>query len=132
MDLRWGGANTLAQALMDLKARHSEEETARAVARLRVYSISDLDDRGQWIRREFPQLFWVGMPSTQNGEEYYYAMWTGISSDVYHGSGTGADTSLVTNEWLDRNIRTKRAPSGRCIRSSCSLWKAIRRVFLDC
>ena len=108
----WGGANTLAQALMDLRATNSGEETARVVARLRVYSISDQDDAGPWIRSEFPALFYVVMPSSQNGEEYYYATWTGISGDVYYRNGAGADTTLVTNEWLDRNIRAK-SPLGK-------------------
>jgi len=54
----------------------------------------------------------VVMPSSQNGEEYYYATWTGISGDVYYRNGAGADTALVTNEWLDRNIRSK-GPLGK-------------------
>jgi hypothetical protein len=108
----WGGANTLAQALMDLRASHSPEETDRLVTRLRVYSISDQDDAGPWIRREFPSLFYIVMPSPQNGEEYYYATWTGISGDLYYRDGAGADTSLVTNEWLDKNIRSK-GPLGK-------------------
>ncbi|MGA9071051.1 MAG: DUF1593 domain-containing protein, partial [Terracidiphilus sp.] len=40
----WGGANTLAQALMDLRASKPPTEVARLVAKLRVYSISDQDD----------------------------------------------------------------------------------------
>ena len=64
----WGGANTLAQALFDVRATRSAEELARFVARLRVYSISDQDDAGPWIRREFPALFYVVKPSPPNGE----------------------------------------------------------------
>jgi hypothetical protein len=103
----WGGANTLAQALIDLRTAHTPPDLERLVARLRVYSISDQDDAGQWIRGEFPSLFYIVMPSPQNGEEYYYAAWTGISGDIYYRNGAGADTSLVTNEWLDKNIRSK-------------------------
>jgi hypothetical protein len=108
----WGGSNTLAQALMDLRASHTPEETATLVGRLRVSSISDQDDAGPWMRREFPGLFWVGMPSTPTSGEYYYATWTGISGDVYYRNGAGADTRLVTNEWLDENIRSK-GPLGK-------------------
>ena len=53
----WGGADTLAQALMDVRATRSQTEFAKFVAKLRVYSISDQDDAGPWIRREFPDLF---------------------------------------------------------------------------
>jgi hypothetical protein len=103
----WGGVNTLAQALMDLRARHTPEEMNRLVSRLRVSSISDQDDAGPWIRREFPSLNYVVKPSPPNGEEYYDATWTGISGDLYYRNGAGADTSLVTNEWLETNIRAK-------------------------
>ncbi len=103
----WGGANTLAQALMDVRASRSPRELAKFVAKLRVYSISDQDDAGPWIRKEFPGLFYVVRPSPANGEEYYYATWTGISGDVYYRNGEGADSSTVTNEWLDANIRSK-------------------------
>jgi len=108
----WGGANTLAQALMDLRATKTAEETARVVARLRVYTISDQDDAGAWIRREFPALLYIAMPSTQDGGDYSYATWTGISGDLYYRNSDGADTSLVTNEWLERNIRSK-GPLGK-------------------
>jgi Protein of unknown function (DUF1593) len=75
----WGGVNTLAQALIDLRATHSPAEMEELIAHLRVSSISDQDDAGPWIRREFPTLFYVVKPSSPNGEEYYYATWTGIS-----------------------------------------------------
>jgi hypothetical protein len=108
----WGGANTLAQALIDLRAAHTPDETAKLIARLRISSVSDQDDAGPWIRREFPSLFYVVMPSAPNGEDYYYATWTGISGDLYYRNGAGADSSLVTNEWLDANIRAK-GPLGK-------------------
>ena len=108
----WGGANTLAQALIHMRATRSKAELSQLVARFRVYSISDQDDAGPWIRREFPSLFYIVQPSTQNAEEYYYATWTGISGDVYYRNCSGADTSTVTNEWLDTNIRSK-GPLGK-------------------
>jgi hypothetical protein len=108
----WGGANTLAQALLEVRTKRSAAELARFVARLRVYSISDQDDAGPWIRREFPDLFYIVQPSTPTGGEYYYATWTGISGDIYYRNGAGADTTTVTNEWLDTNIRSK-GPLGK-------------------
>lgn len=108
----WGGANTLAQALMDLRASRSPEAMGTLVARLRVTSISDQDDAGPWLRREFPALFYVVMPSRPNSDNYYLATWTGISGDLYYRNCEGANTSIVTNDWLDRNIRAK-GPLGR-------------------
>jgi hypothetical protein len=108
----WGGANTLAQALIDLRSSKTQEEMRTLVARLRVYSISDQDDAGPWIRREFPELFYIVTPSRPNSDDYYHATWTGISGDVYYRNSDGADTSLVTNEWLEQNIRSK-GPLGK-------------------
>jgi len=108
----WGGANTLAEALQQVRAGRGPKEVEKFVAKLRVYSISDQDDAGPWIRREFPDLFYIVMPSTPTGEESYYATWTGISGDVYYRNGAGADGTTVTNEWLDANIRNK-GPLGK-------------------
>jgi len=107
----WGGANTLAQALMDLRGSHTPDEMTKLVGRLRVSAISDQDDAGPWIRREFPTLFWIGMPSTPTSGEYYAATWTGISGDAYYRNGAGADFTTVTNEWLETNIR--KGPLGK-------------------
>ncbi len=103
----WGGANTLAQALLHVRATRSPAETDKFVEKLRVYSISDQDDAGAWMRREFPNLFYIVQPSNQTGAEYYYATWTGISGDVYYRNCAGASTATVTNEWLDANVRSK-------------------------
>ena len=108
----WGGSNTLAQALIHLRTTRPHDEVDKFVAKLRVFGISDQDDAGFWIRREFPDLFYVVEPSSQAGDEYYYATWTGISGDIYYRNGAGADTSTVTNEWLDTNIRSK-GPLGK-------------------
>ena len=102
----WGGANTLAQALLHARGTRSPDALGKLVAKLRIYSISDQDDAGPWIRREFPGLFYIVKPSPPNSEEYASATWTGISGDVFYRF-PGADTSLVTNEWLDKNIRSK-------------------------
>jgi len=108
----WGGANTLAQALLHVRATRPTGEADRFVGKIRVYSITDQDDTGPWIRREFPNLFYIVQPSTQKGDDYYYATWTGISGDVYYRNGAGADSTIVTNEWLDANIRSK-GPMGK-------------------
>jgi len=102
----WGGANTLAQALIHVRDTRTPAEVDKFVAKLRVSSISDQDDAGPWMRREFPKLFYIVKPSPPDGEEYQSATWTGISGDLYYRM-PGADTSLVTNEWLDKNIRSK-------------------------
>jgi hypothetical protein len=108
----WGGANTLAQTLQQVRDTRPAVALNKFVQALRVYSISDQDDAGPWIRREFPNLFYIVQPTTPTGAEYYYATWTGISGDAYYRSGSGADFTTVTNEWLDTNIRSK-GPLGK-------------------
>jgi hypothetical protein len=108
----WGGANTLAQALLHVRATRAAAETEAFVSKLRVRSISDQDDAGPWVRREFPALFYVVEPSSPDSGDYLYATWTGISGDVYYRNGDGADGSTVTNEWLDKNVRAK-GPLGK-------------------
>jgi len=108
----WGGANTLAEALMHARASLDAAAFDALVSKLRVYSISDQDDAGPFIRREFPKLFYIVKPSPPNSEEYASATWTGISGDVYYRNCAGADGSTVTNQWLDTHIRRK-GPLGK-------------------
>ena len=103
----WGGPNVLAQALWKVRSTRPAEALDRFVAKLRVYTISDQDDSGPWIRREFPTLFYVTSPGFSAGGAYHHATWSGISGDYFHGRFAGADFTLVTNEWLDRNVRRK-------------------------
>ncbi len=108
----WGGPNVLAQALWKVRATRSPAELATFVAKLRVYTISDQDDSGPWIRKNFPQLFYIASPGIHAGGAYHYATWSGISGDQFHARFTGADFSIVSNEWLDTHIRKNKGPLG--------------------
>lgn len=103
----WGGPNVLAQALWKIRETRSKEEVNKFVSRIRVYTISDQDDSGPWIRKEFPELFYIVSPGFSSGGAYHHATWSGISGDYFHARCAGADFTIVTNEWLDRNIRRK-------------------------
>src|SRR4030043_593075 len=46
----WGGPNTLAQALYKISQTKPEAEAEKLVKKLRVYTISDQDDSGIWMR----------------------------------------------------------------------------------
>jgi hypothetical protein len=108
----WGGPNVLAQALWKVRATRSAEDLARFVSKLRVYTISDQDNSGPWIRKTFPDLFYIASPGMHDGGAYHFATWSGISGDKFHGRFTGADFSLVDNPWLDENIRNNHGPLG--------------------
>lgn len=108
----WGGANTLAQALFDARKERSPEAMKNLVAKLRVYTISDQDDSGPWLRREFPDLFYVVSPSTTDWREYWRATWTGIAGDRHYKNGPGHKFHLVDNPWIEKNIIHKHGPLG--------------------
>jgi hypothetical protein len=103
----WGGPNLLAQALWKVRATRSPEELTKFVAKLRVYAISDQDNSGPWIRKSFPNLFYIVTPGVNAGGGFHHATWIAIGGDRFHGRFGGADFSLVTNEWLDQHIRSK-------------------------
>jgi hypothetical protein len=125
----WGGANTLAQALLHARATRQAPAMDALVSKLRVYSISDQDDAGPWLRREFPTLHYVAMPSTPDGDQYAYATWTGISGDRFYKNGSGADFSTFTREWVDANIRAK-GPLGGMYPHPCCIHEGDTPSFL--
>jgi hypothetical protein len=99
----WGGANVLAQALWKVRESRPPQQVDAFITKLRVYTISDQDDAGPWIRRNFPKLFWIG--SIHGFSEYYSATWWGISGEHFFNSEVGADFTKVSHEWLAENIR---------------------------
>ena len=105
--LVWGGPNCLAQALWKVKNTRTQEQVDAFVKKLRVYTISDQDDSGPWIRKNFKDLFYIASPGFHRLGGYHYATWSGISGDKFHGRFAGANFEIVDNPWLDKNIRCK-------------------------
>ncbi len=99
----WGGVNTLAQALYRLRAEKSPAELDRLIAKLRVYTISDQDDAGPWIRKNFPKLFYIVTP----GGNYGAATWSAIHTVI-----PGIDNTTISNKWLAENIQQGHGPLG--------------------
>ncbi len=108
----WGGPNVLAQALLKIRASRSPEALERFVSKLRVYTVSDQDNSGPWIRKSFTNLFYIASPGFHPLGGYHNATWTGISGDNFSGRFTGADFNIVDNPWLDEHIRRK-GPLGK-------------------
>ena len=108
----WGGANCLAQAIWDVKYNRSSEQLDAFVSKLRVYTISDQDNSGRWMRITFPNLFYIVTPSEVGHHEYYKATWTGISGDRQYKNGPFHKFELVDNPWLEQNIIKGHGPLG--------------------
>jgi hypothetical protein len=98
----WGGPNTLAQALYRIRKARSPADVDRLVAKLRVYTISDQDDTGIWLRTEFPTLFYIVSPGG-----YAHSTWGAINAVV-----EGIDNTTISNAWLARNIQQGHGPLG--------------------
>lgn len=114
----WGGANTLAQALWQIRSTRSAADVERIVSKLRVYTISDQDDAGPWLRREFPTLHYIVTPG--DGNDYYIATWTGIAGDEFYRNGQGADFTTVSETWVNEHIR-KKGPLGAFYPQPCCI-----------
>ncbi len=99
----WGGSNTLAQALYKIEHTKSAAEAKRLIAKLRVYTISDQDDSGLWIRNNFPDLFYVVTP----GDDYGSATWSAINTFI-----RGINNEKISNGWIKKNIQQGHGPLG--------------------
>jgi hypothetical protein len=99
----WGGVNTLAQSLYKIKETKSETEFKKLISKLRVYTISDQDDSGIWIRKNVPDLFYIVSP----GDDYGSATWSAINSYV-----NGVNNDEISNNWLVQNIQQNHGPLG--------------------
>jgi Cellulose-binding Sde182, nucleoside hydrolase-like domain/Cellulose-binding protein Sde0182, C-terminal domain len=111
----WGGANCLAQALWKVKETRTEDEINKFVSKIRVYTISDQDNSGPWIRNTFHDLFYIVSPGfSENGAySYFYATWIGISGERRYNFLSGADKYIIDNEWVDANIQNNHGPLGK-------------------
>lgn len=98
----WGGPNTLAQALYKIRESRTEKEAKRLIGKLRVYTISDQDDSGIWMRRNFPDLFYIVSPGG-----YGSSTWSAINS-----VGPGIRNEVISNAWLAKNIQQGHGPLG--------------------
>jgi len=110
----WGGPNCLAQALWKVKNTRSEEEVKKFVKKIRVYTISDQDNSGPWLRRTFKDLFYIVSPGYQDfgGLAYFHSTWCGISGERLYRFPSGANKYIVDNKWVDENIQNNHGPLG--------------------
>jgi hypothetical protein len=99
----WGGVNTLAQALYKMEKTKPQAEFKRLVSKLRVYTISDQDDSGIWIRKNYPGLFYIVTPA----DDYGSATWSAINTVI-----KGISNEKISNSWIAQNIQQGHGPLG--------------------
>jgi hypothetical protein len=99
----WGGSNTLAQTLFKIRKTKTEAIAQKLISKLRVYTISDQDDSGIWLRNNFPNLFYIVSPA----DDYGSATWSAINSYI-----KGINNEEISNPWLAQNIQQGHGPLG--------------------
>ena len=90
----WGGSADLAQALWKVKATRKPDEVKEFISRIRVHAVYDQDKTGQWIRAEFPELFYI------------------FRHHGIRGMYRGGDTTLVRSAWVETHVRNDHGALG--------------------
>jgi len=94
----WGGQSDLAQALWRVKHDRGETGLATFVKRFRVYDISDQDGIAEWMRSEFPGMFYI-LAKAPPGHDR--------REGVYRGVYLTGDESLTSREWIESHVHSK-------------------------
>ena len=100
----WGGMSVMGEALFHVQSTRVPYEVNRFVNKLRIYTISDQDNVGPWVRANFPTIPYI--VSIHGFNQYALATWTGISGDTYSNFDKGGpDTSLVTQDYISTHFQ---------------------------
>jgi hypothetical protein len=93
----WGGQTDLAQALW--RVRHGRDAAGwrEFTRKFRVHDIADQDGIADWMRAEFPGLFYI-LNKAPAGRDKREA--------VFRGMYLTGDESLTSREWVERHIRS--------------------------
>ena len=90
----WGGPRELAQAIWKVQQTRSAAQLAAFKKKIRVHSIADQDRTAGWVKSNHPDVFWL------------------YSSGLFRGIWKAGDQSLVSPQWLERNVRSAHGPLG--------------------
>lgn len=93
----WGGQTDLAQALWRVRQDRGLDGFRDFVTRFRVYDIADQDGLAEWMRDEFPGMFYIlskAGPGTDKRNASFRGMYL-----------TG-DESLTSRQWIDAHVRS--------------------------
>lgn len=94
----WGGQTDFAQALWRVRHDRSSAEFAAFRERFRVYDINDQDRLADWLRKEFPGMFYI-LASRPEGRDR--------RDGIYRGMYLTGDISTTSREWVDEHIRSQ-------------------------
>jgi hypothetical protein len=98
----WGGQTDLAQALWRTKQERGLQGFAAFARKLRVYDIADQDGIADWIRSEFPGMFYI-LANAPAGQDKRMG--------TFRGMYLTGDESLTSRAWIDQHVLS-RGPLG--------------------
>ncbi|MCS6850764.1 MAG: DUF1593 domain-containing protein [Gemmataceae bacterium] len=98
----WGGQTDLAQALWRVKHDRGHPGLADFVRKFRVYDINDQDSLADWMRQEFPGMFYILAKAPPGHDK---------RDGTYRGMYLTGDLSLTSREWVEKHI-TPKGPLG--------------------
>lgn len=111
--LAWGGANTQANALWQIKQNYSDDVWKKAAAKVRLYCIWYQDGGGKWIEENLPEIkiYQAGSPERDGGWRY---VWDYMSVDHYFKDRLSKNPpdlqKIMDTLWLAQNIKTGHGP----------------------
>jgi hypothetical protein len=120
--LAWGGSNTIAQALWTVMHSRNEEEINNFVSKIRIYDLAGQDDAGAWMAKTFPDLFIIRNVLAYKGMSFRYS-----STEWDHTRG--GDESVVTRDWVKRNIQQDHGPLGMMYPDALHIWEGDTPTF---
>lgn len=94
----WGGQTDLAQALWRVRQDRGAVGLMTFVARMRVYDIADQDKVADWMRKEFPGMFYI-LNSAPAGKDK--------RTGTFRGMYLTGDVSLTSRAWIDQHVLSK-------------------------
>jgi len=115
--LSWGGANTTANALWQIKEHYSAAEWQRAVEKARVYCIWFQDGGGKWIKTNLPEVKIYGASVDDDGDNNdasWRYVWDYMSVDGYWKGRDSANPQalqvIMDKPWLRDHITSNHGP----------------------
>ena len=107
------GANTLAQALIDLQSNTSSEKFKRLTRKLRVYDDAGQDDAGAWIAHTFPDIHY------QRSQRQVFSFMNSKGPEVWPASEYPGKGQHI---WAKDHVQTNHGPLGE-LYSTRMQWK---------
>lgn len=98
----WGGQTDFAQALWRVKQERGRGGLGAFVRKFRVYDIADQDELADWMRGEFPGMFYI-LSKAAAGRDRREA--------TFRGMYLTGDESLTSLAWIEEHVRN-RGPLG--------------------